>query len=381
MRVIFNLPEVNVTEPLSTTHSSNKSASSQTDTADWVTLRGEIEAWANELGFDGFGVADTQIEEDSRYLSAWLDEGLQGDMDWMAAHGDKRHKPESLVPGTIRVISVRLNYLNDELETAKALLDHPQKAYISRYALGRDYHKTVRNRLNKLAKRIEERVGQYGYRVFADSAPVLEKALARNAGLGWIGKHTLLINPKQGSLFFLGEIFTDLPLPVTEVFEKHHCGSCTKCIEICPTDAIVAPNKLDARRCISYLTIEYKDSIPLEMRPLIGNRIFGCDDCQLLCPWNRYAEPSREADFAPRHGLDQVDLVELFMWDEATFEERTAGMPLRRAGYELWLRNIAVALGNAKTSDAVIQALQARLDNCSDLVREHIEWALQQHST
>lgn len=346
---------------------------------DWVALRQQIETWATELGFDGFGVADTEVSEDSQYLSAWLADGMQGDMQWMAAHGDKRHKPEALLPGTVRVVSLRLNYLSDSIDNATALLDHPSKAYISRYALGRDYHKVMRNRLQTLAKKIESKVGAHGYRVFADSAPVLEKALARNAGLGWMGKHTLLINPKQGSLFFLGEIFTDLPLPVTEVFEKHHCGSCTKCIDVCPTQAIVAPNKLDARRCISYLTIEFKGSIPLEMRPLIGNRIFGCDDCQLLCPWNKYAEPSREADFAPRHGLEQADLVSLFAWDETEFNEHTAGMPLRRAGYELWLRNIAVALGNAKTSTAVLAALQSRQHHDSSLVREHVEWALAQH--
>ncbi len=347
---------------------------------DWGALRNQIQRWATELGFDGFGVADTQVDEDSAYLTEWLAQGHQGDMQWMAAHGDKRHKPESLLPGTVRVISVRLNYLTDSLSHSQALLDRPDKAYISRYALGRDYHKVIRNRLNTLAKKIEGAVGAHGYRVFADSAPVLEKALARNAGLGWIGKHTLLINPKQGSLFFLGEIFTDLPLPVTEVFEKHHCGSCTKCIDICPTQAIIGPNKLDARRCISYLTIEYKGSIPHDMRKPIGNRIFGCDDCQLLCPWNRHAEPSREADFNPRHGLEQANLVELFSWDETEFNDKTAGMPLRRAGYELWLRNIAVALGNAETSEAVVDALKARLEDCSELVREHIVWALEQHN-
>lgn len=348
-------------------------------TRDWMALRSQIESWAKELGFDGFGVANTNVEEDASYLRQWLAADYQGDMDWMAAHGNKRQQPEALVPGTVRVISVRLNYLSDELKRSTELLDHPNKAYISRYALGRDYHKTIRARLNKLAKRIEEQVGAFGYRVFADSAPVLEKALARNAGLGWMGKHTLLIHPKQGSLFFLGEIFTDLPLPVTEVFEKHHCGSCTKCIDVCPTQAIVAPNKLDARRCISYLTIEYKGSIPTELRPSIGNRIFGCDDCQLLCPWNRYAQASTEADFAPRHGLDGASLIELFAWDQTTFEERTAGMPLRRAGYILWRRNIAVALGNAETSDLVINALKGAMHDPEALVREHVEWALAQH--
>lgn len=346
---------------------------------DWLELRDQIQNWATALGFDGFGVADTAVEADSAHLTAWLKAGMQGEMDWMAAHGNKRHQPEALVPGTVRVISVKLNYLADTVPAATALLDHPNKGYVSRYALGRDYHKVIRNRLQKLAKQIEDAVGEYGYRVFADSAPVLEKALARNAGLGWIGKHTLVITPDEGSLFFLGEIFTDLPLPTTPQFEKFHCGSCRKCIDICPTQAIVAPNQLDARRCISYLTIEYKGSIPIELRKRIGNRIFGCDDCQLLCPWNRYAVKSNEADFRPRHGLDQPDLTDLFSWTEAEFEERTAGMPLRRAGYELWLRNVAVALGNAASSEKVINALLARRDSESDLVREHIVWALAQH--
>lgn len=345
----------------------------------WTELREQIRSWALELGFDDIGVANTAVEEDSAYLRQWLDEGMQGDMQWMAAHGNKRHQPEALVPGTVRVISVKLNYLSDSIEQSTQLLDHPSKAYVSRYALGRDYHKVMRNRLQQLALKIEQQVGEFGYRVFADSAPVLEKALARNAGLGWIGKHTLLITPEQGSMFFLGEIFTDLPLPVTEQFEKFHCGSCSKCIDICPTQAIVAPNKLDARRCISYLTIEYKGSIPLELRKPIGNRIFGCDDCQLLCPWNRHATQSREKDFAPRQGLDKADLVALFNWSEEEFAERTAGMPLRRAGYELWLRNIAVALGNAKRSDEVIAALKSRLDSDSALVKEHVVWALAQH--
>lgn len=346
---------------------------------EWLALRDQIQAWAESLGFDGFGVASTDVEADSDYLKSWLDAGMQGEMEWMAAHGNKRHQPEALVPGTVRVISVKLNYMVDSVSNATELLDHPQKAYVSRYALGRDYHKVMRNRLQKLASKIEAQVGEHGYRVFADSAPVLEKALARNAGLGWIGKHTLVITPDEGSLFFLGEIFTDLPLPTTPQFEKFHCGSCSKCIDICPTQAIVAPNKLDARRCISYLTIEYKGAIPLELRKPIGNRIFGCDDCQLLCPWNRYAVPSNEADFTIRHGLDQVDLVELFAWSESEFDERTAGMPLRRAGHELWLRNIAVALGNAETNNRVIAALQARLNNASPLVKEHIAWALEQH--
>lgn len=345
----------------------------------WLALREQIRAWAQELGFDDMGVADTAIEEDSAYLRQWLDAGMQGDMQWMAAHGNKRHQPEALVPGTVRVISVKLNYLSDSVERSTALLDHPSKAYISRYALGRDYHKVMRSRLQKLALKIEQQVGEFGYRVFADSAPVLEKALARNAGLGWIGKHTLLITPEQGSLFFLGEIFTDLPLPVTEEFEKFHCGSCSKCIDICPTQAIVAPNQLDARRCISYLTIEYKGSIPTELRKPIGNRIFGCDDCQLLCPWNRYAAKSTEGDFTPRNGLDQADLITLFGWSEEEFEQKTEGMPLRRAGYESWLRNISVALGNAETTEEVIAALKSRAGSQSELIQEHISWALEQH--
>ena len=296
----------------------------------------------------------------------------------MAAHGRKRSRPGLLRPGTRSVITVRMDYLPADAAPAEALLEQPEKALISRYALGRDYHKVMRSRLKKLARRIEEAVGPFGHRVFTDSAPVLEKPLAEKSGLGWIGKHTNLLNRHAGSWFFLGEIYTDLELPADEPVSDH-CGSCRRCIDICPTQAIVAPYQLDARRCISYLTIELKGSIPEEFRRPMGNRIYGCDDCQMVCPWNRYAQHSRVDDFRPRKDLDAGDLVELFAWDEATFLERTEGTAIRRIGVERWLRNIAVALGNAPTTPAVVAALQARRDHESALVREHVEWALGQH--
>ena len=299
-------------------------------------------------------------------------------MHYMHKHGDKRSKPEKLIPGTLRVISVRMDYLPESQQQATALLDHDSKAYISRYALGRDYHKVLRRRLQQLATRIEKQIGDYGYRVFVDSAPVLEKPIAEKAGIGWIGKHTNIIDKDSGSWFFLGELYTDLPLPVDEQAGEH-CGTCTACLEVCPTDAIVAPYKLDARRCISYLTIESREAIPVEFREAMGNRIYGCDDCQLFCPWNKFAELTTEGDFAPRHGLDTAELSELFLWSEARWLEKTAGSAIRRIGFESWLRNIAVALGNAVTTPAVIEALQSRRDSASQLVREHIEWALAQH--
>ncbi|NNF66306.1 MAG: tRNA epoxyqueuosine(34) reductase QueG, partial [Gammaproteobacteria bacterium] len=287
--------------------------------------------------------------------------------------------PALLVPGTVRVLSVRMDYLPEDAEKAKALLDHPQKAYVSRYALGRDYHKVLRKRLAQLAARIEDEIGDFGYRVFVDSAPVLEKPVAEKAGLGWIGKHTNLIHRDAGSWFFLGELYTDLPLPIDEP-ESSHCGSCRACIDVCPTDAIVAPYKLDARRCISYLTIELKGSIPERYRKLIGNRVYGCDDCQLFCPWNKFASLTDEGDFAPRQQLDNSDMTTLFRWDEETFLARTEGSAIRRIGYEQWLRNIAVALGNAESTAEVIAALQEKLTHDSALVREHVEWALDQHA-
>jgi epoxyqueuosine reductase len=299
-------------------------------------------------------------------------------MDYMARHGVKRSRPAELVPGTLRVIAVRLNYTPPAARDSWSVINDGAQAFISRYATGRDYHKVLRNRLQQLAERIQGAVGEYRYRVFTDSAPVMEVALAEKAGLGWRGKHTLLLNREGGSAFFLGEIYTDLPLPV-DAPQTEHCGTCTRCITVCPTQAIVAPYQLEARRCISYLTIELKGAIPEPLRPLIGNRVYGCDDCQLVCPWNRYAEVSAEPDFAVRNGLDDVSLVELFAWDEATFAARLAGSAIHRIGHERWLRNLAVGLGNAPTSPAVITALQARRDDASSLVREHVAWALARH--
>jgi len=298
----------------------------------------------------------------------------------MARHGSKRSHPEELVPGTLRVLSVRMDYLPDEPVPPAALLEQSERAYVSRYALGRDYHKLMRRRLQQLANKIESAHGPFGYRAFVDSAPILEKPLARNAGLGWIGKHTNLINRDAGSWFFLGELLTDLPLPV-DTPATEHCGSCTACIDVCPTDAIIGPFKLDARRCISYLTIELKGSIPEEFRTLIGNRVYGCDDCQLFCPWNKFAAPTAEDDFTPRHGLDSAKLTELFAWNESEWLEKMAGSAIRRIGHEQWLRNIAVSLGNATASTEVIDALKSREHDSSELVREHVEWALQQQNS
>lgn len=296
----------------------------------------------------------------------------------MQQHGTRRSRPAELVPGTLRVISVRMEYWPPQSRPATELLKAPERAYLARYALGRDYHKLLRPRLQQLADRIEDEISPFGYRAFCDSGPVLEKALARDAGLGWIGKHTLLINREAGSWFNLGELYTDLPLPL-DSSESNHCGTCHACMDVCPTQAIVAPYQLDARRCISYLTIEYRGSIPLELRKAIGNRIFGCDDCQLFCPWNKFAKVTPHADFTPRHGLDDVTLIELFDWTEAEFLQRTEGSALRRITYDIWLRNLAVALGNAPTSPEIIAALKARTDYPSELVREHVRWALEQH--
>jgi epoxyqueuosine reductase len=297
----------------------------------------------------------------------------------MARHGPKRSRPDLLVPGTVRVISVRMDYLPEDPERARQLLGRPDKAYVSRYALGRDYHKVLRARLRQLASRVESEIGPFGHRVFVDSAPVLEKPLAEKAGLGWIGKHTNLLNREAGSYFFLGELYTDVELPVDQP-ETSHCGSCRACIDVCPTNAIVAPYQLDARRCISYLTIELDGPIPEPLRPLIGNRIYGCDDCQLFCPWNKFAQQSGEADFRPRHGLDDADLVDLFRWSEETWLEKTEGSAMRRIGYRQWLRNIAVALGNAEATPGVLAALDEKRDHPSALVREHVHWALARHA-
>jgi epoxyqueuosine reductase len=356
----------------------NPQVSTRLEKGDLDQLAADIKRWAGELGFQHTGIARVGLPEDERRLLKWLEKGFHGDMDYMARHGTRRSRPAELVPGTLRVISVRMDYLPPEKTDPQALLKEGDRGYISRYALGRDYHKVIRPRLQKLANRITGRTGPFGYRAFVDSAPVLEKALARDAGLGWIGKHSNLLSREAGSWFFLGELFTDLPLPAdTPVSE--HCGSCTACIDVCPTRAIVGPYQVDARRCISYLTIELRGSIPEELRALMGNRIYGCDDCQWVCPWNRYAQHSDEADYAPREGLSTPELVGLFAWSETEFLARTAGSAIRRIGHECWLRNIAVALGNAPTSEPVIAALEARRDHESALVREHTAWALAQH--
>lgn len=341
-------------------------------------LKSDITRWGNALGFQQVGVSDINLAVAEARLAEWLRDKFHGEMDYMQRHGSKRSRPEQLVAGTVRVISVRMDYLPTGQEEAQDLLDHESRAYISRYALGRDYHKVLRRRLQRLATQIEQHIGAFGYRVFVDSAPVLEKALAEKAGIGWIGKHTNLLNKQAGSWFFLGELYTDLPLPV-DAAATAHCGTCRACIDVCPTQAIVAPYKLDARRCISYLTIELRGSIPVEFRKPIGNRIYGCDDCQLCCPWNKFAQPTGEGDFAPRHGLDSANLTELFALSESAWLEITEGSAIRRIGYDCWLRNIAVALGNAETSEEVVRALKARLHSNSALVTEHVEWALQQH--
>ena len=334
-----------------------------------------IRAWARELGFAQLGVSDVELAAHEDYLQRWLAAGYHGDMAWMGAHGTKRSRPEELVPGTIRVLTLRMDYLPDGADPVR-ILEDPNQAYIARYTLGRDYHKLLRKRLARLAKRIEQEAGGGQYRAFVDSAPVLERALAERGGLGWIAKNTMLINADAGSWFFLGEIYTDLPLPADPPQDSKHCGTCTACLDICPTQAFVGPYKLDARRCISYLTIEHKGSIDPELRPLMGNRIFGCDDCQLVCPWNKFARVTDEQDFQPRHGLDDTGLVSLFLWDETTWEQRTEGSALRRIGFERWLRNLAVALGNAPPSEAARSALKQRQTYPSELVREHVAWAL-----
>ncbi|HJU25422.1 MAG TPA: tRNA epoxyqueuosine(34) reductase QueG [Rhodanobacteraceae bacterium] len=342
---------------------------------DYAELAARIKLWSSELGFDRLGIAGIDLGEDEAHLLNWLDEGRHGTMDYMQRHGARRARPRELQPGTVRVISARMNYLGNDARDGWEVLRDPERGYVARYALGRDYHKLVRTRLQKLADRIESEIGPFGYRAFSDSAPVLEKALARDAGLGWIGKHTLLLDRDAGSWFFLGELYTDLPLPV-DAPSGEHCGTCTRCIDICPTRAITGPKQLDARRCIAYLTIELKDAIPEELRPLIGNRVFGCDDCQLACPWNKFARPTRDEAFVPRHGLDGAKLVDLFAWSEEEFLAKTEGMAIRRAGYEGWLRNVAVALGNAPRSPEVVAALRERAEHASPLVREHVAWAL-----
>jgi epoxyqueuosine reductase len=359
---------------------------------DFAALAARIKTFAGEFGFQRCGIADIALDEDETHLRDWLAQGLYGTMAWMAQHGDKRSRPQELVPGTVRAISVGLDYGREDEDAAWRTLADGTRAYVARYALGRDYHKLMRNRLQKLADRIAAEIGPFGYRVFVDSAPVLERALARNAGLGWIGKHTCLIDKDGGSWFFLGEIYVDLPLP-TDPPASAHCGTCTRCIDICPTQAIVAPYRLDARRCIAYLTIEHEGAIDEELRPLIGNRIFGCDDCQLVCPWNKFAKRTDEPDFRARNDLDTATLAELFAWSEADFLQRTEGSPIRRSGYARWLRNLAIALGNAPTTPEIITALRSRCaigaasfpsageqaENDAAMVCEHIAWALLRH--
>jgi epoxyqueuosine reductase len=346
-------------------------------------LRDELEDMARARGFDALGVSDVALEVDAARLNHWLDAGLHGEMDYMSRHGSKRTRPDELVPGTLRVLSARMNYWPAEgtegARNAQEALADDEAGYVSRYALGRDYHKRLRQSLQALADDIILRVGPMGHRVFVDSGPVLEKALARNAGLGWIGKHTNLIARDAGSYFFIGEILTDLPLPVDGA-STSHCGTCSACIPACPTGAIVAPHRLDARRCISYLTIELHGAIPPEFRRLMGNRIYGCDDCQLVCPWNKFARAAAHPDFKVRHRLDRSRLDELFAWTEEEFLARTEGSAIRRIGYERWLRNIAVALGNAPSTDAIRAALTARADDPSELVREHVAWARAEHA-
>ncbi len=340
-------------------------------------LTANIKHWAHELGFQGIGIADTGLTLAAERLKQWLIQGRHGNMDYMSRHGELRAQPEALLPGTLKVISVRMNYLPSARPMREVLAD-PDSAYIARYALGRDYHKLMRQRLQRLADRIRSEIGPFHCRALVDSAPVLEKPLGEKAGIGWIGKHTNLISRQHGSWFFLGELYTDLPLPA-DASSPTHCGRCRACIDSCPTGALVAPYQLDARLCISYLTIEHKGSIPISLRSLIGNRIYGCDDCQLVCPWNRFAPQTTETDFHPRHGLDDTSLLELFAWDEPTFLYRFEGSAIRRIGHQRWQRNLAVALGNAPTSDKVISSLLGNRNQASDMVREHIDWALQRH--
>jgi epoxyqueuosine reductase len=347
-----------------------------TDARSLAELVTNLRGWAQELGFADAGVSHLELGDDLAHLRRWLERGYHGGMDYLTRSPEARTEPARLRPSALSVISLRMEYRPAAMD-AQSVLEDRQRAYISRYALGRDYHRVVRARLLRLARRLEQAIGPHGYRVLADSAPMLEKALARNANLGWIGKNTLLLRRDAGSWFFLGEILTDLPLPGdTRKPADNLCGRCSACIKICPTQAIVAPYTLDARRCISYLTIEHRGAIPEDLRPLMGNRVFGCDDCQLACPWNREAAVSAEPDFAPRHGLDGARLVELFNWTEAEWLERTEGMALRRLDHVRWLRNLAVAMGNAAPDAEIAAALQSRADHPDAMVREHVQWAL-----
>ncbi|MDC0072249.1 tRNA epoxyqueuosine(34) reductase QueG [Gammaproteobacteria bacterium] len=344
---------------------------------DLSLLAEQIKLWSSELGFSSIGITDIDLSQDQRYLEKWLEKDYHGEMKYMERHGKKRSQPAELVEGTKRIISLSMNYLPENYNGLE-LLKENKKAFVSGYARGRDYHKIMRSRLKKLVSKIKVH-SSHENRVFVDSAPVLEKALAQKAGLGWIGKNTLLLNKNAGSYFFLGEIYTDLELPIDEPEIVNHCGSCTSCMDVCPTKAFEGPNQLDARKCISYLTIEYKGSIKEELRPMMGNRIFGCDDCQIFCPWNKFLKITDEADFKPRHNLDDIDLSNLFMWSEEEFLKKTQGSPIRRAGYESWLRNIAIALGNAESSVEVLRVLHSRKDDPSEIVKEHVNWAIDQH--
>ncbi len=346
---------------------------------DFNQMAADIKKWGVELGFQEVSFTDIDLSKYEHHLKDWIDRNYHGAMSYMAENHDKRCHPEQLVPGTIRVVCVRMDYAMDSEDSLDSM-QNTGKAYISRYARGRDYHKLIRKRLQKLARKIQDVAGPFGYRAFVDSAPVLERALAEKAGMGWIGKNTMLINKQAGSWFFLGELFTDLPLPVDEQVADH-CGSCSACLDICPTNAFVKPNLLDATRCISYLTIELRTSIPVEFRKPMGNRIYGCDDCQFVCPWNKFSKPTQEKDFTPRHSLDDAQLVDLFAWSEREFLKRTEGSAIRRIGYDCWLRNIAVALGNAPSSKEIVNSLRSRLNNVPDMVNEHIEWALLQHES
>lgn len=372
---------------LSVAASSGKSSvklSAMINSHDFEQLSADIKSWGLALGFNQIGITDTDLQAAEVKHQAWVAKSFHGEMDYMAKHGLKRTRPAELVPNTLRVISVRLDYLPPDSLDSESVLQDQSKAFISRYALGRDYHKVMRNKLQKLGDKIQTEVTKlaitdFSYRVFTDSAPVLEVALAEKAGLGWRGKHTLLINKNHGSWFFIGEIYTNLPLIADEIAPSNHCGTCTSCIDVCPTKAITAPYEVDARRCISYLTIELKGSIPVEFRPLIGNRVYGCDDCQLFCPWNKFAQNTTENDFQVKHGLDDISLVDCFSWSEDEFKVKMAGSAIYRIGYAQWLRNIAVGLGNAPTSAAVIHALSQHINHDNELVQEHIRWALAQH--
>jgi len=337
----------------------------------------DIKVQGQALGFQQVGITNTELSEAEKQLDHWLAAGFHGDMAYMQKHGIKRTQPAELIPGTLRIISCRMDYLPEPMNQTNQLMSDPIQAYISRYALGRDYHKVLRKKLQKLANLITDKVGEFGYRAFVDSAPVMEKAIAQKAGLGWVGKHSNIINKQAGSWFFLGELYVDLPLPVDSPVTDH-CGQCTDCMSICPTQAIVAPYTVDSRRCISYLTIELKGSIPEELRPLMGNHIYGCDDCQQVCPWNRFAQLTDEKDFIPRQGLDTIELITIFHWSEDTFLSKTEGSAIRRIGFSSWIRNIAIALGNAPASNDIIRALNTRLHHSDPIIHEHVQWAIQQ---